>query len=145
MRLLTFLEMTKDQKYPNPMPHVSMDDPRMEEWYNRGEGIVERYMKANNIPFDGGKGWKKADAALGTVMDVPMDQIIGTETHLEPSGLERKAGDRFSSDMPVFYFVDGIYMVVDGNHRTVQAFLAGEKSIRGRVLDVEAHERQMAA
>ena len=144
MRLIHFLEMTKEQTVPNPMPHVGMDDPRMENWYDRGEAIVTAYMKEKGEEWSPA-AWKGASAELAQVMDVPMDQIIGTETHLEPAGLERGPGDQFSSDMPLFYFVDGIYMVVDGNHRTVQAFLAGDKSIRGMVINVDAAEQRMAA
>ena len=63
MRLLQFFEMTKEQTVPNPMPHVGMDDPRMGDWYDRGEEVVNTYMKEKGEEWSPA-AWKQASADL---------------------------------------------------------------------------------
>ena len=141
MKLIALLEAIDEESartVPNPMPHLKSDDPRFMDRFDRGDEVVQRFMKDNNIDFNRGVGWKYATSQVAQVMDVPMDKIIGTETHLEPNTLNRKTDAKTSSKLPLYYYVDGIYMIVDGNHRTVQAFNAGDTSIRGMVVDANA-------
>lgn len=128
--------------FQNPLPHLTPNDPRWGDWYDRGDDVINDWLIANGL------GWRdnvvRAKKAVSQTMRLPIDKLITTERYLDPTALKRQHGDKFSSDRPIIYKVDGNYVVTDGNHRVVQAFLQGQKDIEVDVIDVDAFERQAA-
>ena len=148
MRLLDFLQETSiddedaPYTYPNPLPRLSVSDPRWNDWFERADEVVSAWLTARNLTWR--DNIKQAKEAVSTTTRLPIDQLLVTEEFLKPSALKRKAGDKFSSRRPIIYKIDGTYVVSDGNHRVVQAFLNGEKDIEVDLIDVDAYERQAA-
>jgi hypothetical protein len=126
----------------NPLPSLSIDDPRFADWFDRGEDVLVTYANHKGWTIRD-KGMVRAGKALGQKRIVPIDQLIGAETHLDPRGLNRKAGDKFSSDIPIIYKVDGNLFVTDGNHRIVQAHQEGQTEVEALVIDVNALEQKL--
>ena len=133
-----------NRTFRNPLPHLTLDDPRFADWYDRGEEILFGYIEQQGWDIHK-KGMTRAQNALGIKTTVPINKLIGTESYLEPTGLKRKPGDRFSSELPVIYKVDNNLVISDGNHRVVQAHLNGETEIKALVLDVDALEQGTVA
>lgn len=127
--------------FKNPLPHLTPNDPRFAEWYDRGDDVLGTYAQEKGWSIRD-KGMKRAGKALGQRQVVPINRLIGTERYLEPKGLRRKSTDKFSSEMPDIYMVDGNMLIVDGNHRVVQAHLEGKTEIEALVIDVNALEQQ---
>jgi len=130
--------------YPNPLPFMSPRDPRWIDWHDRGDEAVHEYMEQHGLE------WRKGDAgqaksAISQTMVLPISQLISTERFLDPEGLQRQAGDKFSSPRPVIYKVDGNYLITDGNHRIVQAYLNRKSEMEVDVIDVDAYEGRAAA
>jgi len=131
-----------NRTFRNPLPHLTPDDPRFGEWYDRGDDVLGTYAQDKKWSIRHGKGMMRAGNALGQKQVVPIDQLIGTERYLDPKGLKRKASDKFSSKIPIIYMVDGNMLIVDGNHRVVQAHQKGQTEIEALVIDVNALEQQ---
>jgi hypothetical protein len=116
--------------YENPLPHSN------DEWiWHFMEEIEDEYKEhygANMRPKD------IADK-YGKVMNVPLSNIIATEKWLKRDQIESIMNNSAtsSSELPIFYYEDGKYVVGDGNHRIVAAYLNKESSIKGRVLALE--------
>jgi len=146
MRLVNFLQETlvdDDDElydYPNPLPHVDIQDPRWTDWFDRGDEMVHDWLKSNGLSWRGNVA--KAKAAMSTRTRLPISELLGTEEFLRKSALSRKQGDKFSSEVPIIYRVDGINLVTDGNHRIVQAHQEGKTDIVVDVIDVDSYERK---
>jgi len=130
--------------YPNPLPFMSPRDPRWLDWHDRGDDAVAEYMEAHGLEWRKGNAGE-AKSAISQTMVLPINQLISTERFLEPKGLQRQVGDKFSSPRPVIYKVDGNYLITDGNHRIVQSHLAGNTEMEVDVIDVDAYEGRAAA
>lgn len=141
----TALDRDEDEEdnrtFRNPLPHLTPDDPRFAEWYDRGDDVLAHYAQKKRWSIRA-KGMIRAASALGQKQVVPIDQLIGTERYLDPRGLERKASAKFSSKIPVIYMVDGNMLIVDGNHRVVQSHQNGKTEVEALVIDVNALEQQ---
>jgi len=127
--------------YPNPLPVLSTKDPRWTEWHDRGDQLVGYYIEKKGWSWREG-GAAKAKDALGLKTTLPINKLISTERFLDPDGLKRHHWDKFSSDRPIVYKVDGNLLITDGNHRVVQAHLNGETEIEDDLIDVNSFERR---
>lgn len=142
MRLIPFLEITGYQEegerdYPNPLPSISSDDPRFENWFDRYDEVISsNFHREPNSPqeyVDEVDGvWKR----YGKSINVPIDQIVASEALLSKSSL---AGDY--NDPPRIIKIDDILFIIDGNHRVVRAHQSGNSTVQAIVLDVDAMER----
>lgn len=142
MRLIPFLEITGYQEegerdYPNPLPSISPDDPRFENWFDRYDEVVSsKFHREPNSPseyvaaVDG--VWKR----YGKSIDVPIDQIVASETRLSKSGLAGGA-----NEVPRIIKIDDILFIIDGNHRVVRAHQNGNPTVQAMVLDVDSMEQ----
>jgi hypothetical protein len=128
-----------NRTYLNPLPSLTLHDPKFADWYDRGDDIIFDYV--NEKGWDRREGAVRALNALGTKTTVPINKLIGAERYLDPRGLQRKASAKFSSKLPIVYKVDGNLFIVDGNHRVVQAHLAGKTEVEVIMLDVNSLEQ----
>lgn len=128
--------------YPNPLPHISPNNPQWMDWFDRAEVPAQEYLDAHNLPWRG--NIVKAKMAISQPATLPIDQLISSECFFRPDALQRQAGDKFSSNRPFLYKVDGHYIIADGNHRIVQAHLNGESEIDVDLIDVDAYEGRAA-
>lgn len=117
-------DIADNRVYPNPLPFMSPNDPRWRDWHERGDDAA---------PHVG-----------GNTQVLPIDQLISTERFLNPDALQRQAGAKASSARPVIYKVDGNYLIVDGNHRVVQAYLNNKLRMKVDVVDVDAYDGRAA-
>lgn len=129
--------------YPNPLPFMSPSDPRWSDWMERGDEAVSEYMEKHGLSYRGGDAGK-VKSAISQTQVLPIDQLISTERFLDPKGLQRHHWDKFSSPRPVIYKVEGNYLITDGNHRVVQAYLNGKPRMKVDVIDVDEYERRGA-
>ena len=125
--------------HPNPLPFMSPSDPRWIDWHERGDDAVLDYMEAHGLSYRNGDAGQ-VKRAISQTQTLPINQLISTERFLDPRGLNRQAGDKFSSDRPIIYKIEGNYLITDGNHRIVQAFQNGQTEIETDVIDVDAYE-----
>jgi len=141
----TEYERSEDERdnrtFRNPLPSLTIDDPRFADWYDRGDDVLATYAQHKGWSIHD-KGMVRAGNALGKKQVVPIDQLIGTERYLDPQGLKRKPTDKFSSKIPIIYVVDGNMLIADGNHRVVQAHQEGQTEIEALVIDVNAFEQE---
>lgn len=132
-------DIADNRVYPNPLPFMSPSDPRWLDWHDRGDEAVYEYMEKHNLAYSRGEAGK-AKSAISQTQILPIDQLISTERFLDPEGLQRRTGDKFSSPRPLIYKVEGNYLITDGNHRIVQAFLNGKSRMKVDVIDVDEYE-----
>jgi hypothetical protein len=130
--------------FKNPLPVLSPKDPRWLAWHERGDEIVYDYMEEHGLSYKNGDA-SKAKSSLSQTQVLPINQLISTERFLDPTALKRHHWDKFSSEYPVIYKVDGNYLITDGNHRIVQAYQTGKSEIEVSVIDVDAFEASMSA
>jgi len=116
--------------YENPLPHSN--DEWIWHFMEEIEDEYKEYYGVNMRPKDIADNY-------GKVMSVPLNKIITTEKWLKKEQIEAIMNNnaKSSSELPIFYYEDGKYVVGDGNHRIVAAYLNKERSIKGRVLSLE--------
>jgi hypothetical protein len=131
----------EDQRqFENPIPPASQDafaymddiDGTLTDLYKQEHGIekLERAEYTKSIHVQREK--------YGEIVDVPLDRILSTETHLDKKHIDAltKGTDvKISSVYPVLYKKGNVYFVGDGNHRVAVEQMKGGKSIRAIVLD----------
>jgi hypothetical protein len=132
-----YYEPESEPTFPNPLPHLKPDDPRFGDWYDRAEDVLIPYAKLKG--YTDKYAMVRATDDIARPIVVPINKLIGTETHLYPDGLENRP-DAKSSKLPIVYKVDGNLMVADGNHRVVRAHQAGDTTIQVKLLNVDALE-----
>ena len=92
------------------------------------------------------KAIKGAREQYTDIIDIPIDKIITTETHLVKDHLTKlvNGGDIDSLNKPPTIYKSGDTLVVaDGNHRVVAAHLQGKKTISARVFDFDKLKKQL--
>ena len=94
----------------NPMPNVDSDDPIFAEVHDWADGMPNNAFKPE---------------------DVPVSKIIGTESYVDPNNVKQP---RNSEPAVFMHYDDDKYYVRDGNHRVVNAFLRGDKTVKGLVV-----------
>lgn len=129
---------------PNPLPHLSSEDPRFGDWFDRLDAVLDATIQDDD-PRDYGTKRLAAIDALAQEVDLPIDQLIGSETHVVPDAVHGPANRKASSRLPVIAKVDGNLLITDGNNRAVGAHLRDEKALRSLLVDVDALEQRVVA
>jgi hypothetical protein len=122
----------KDNKYnfKNPLPYSNSS-----HIWDFFDIVEEAYF--NRI----GKTMNPKELAerYGKRISVPIDKIISTEKWLNKEQLDSilNGAAKSSSKLPIFYFKNGKYITVDGNHRVVAGYLRNESNVEGFVLSLD--------
>ena len=111
---------------PNPFPVV--DSSRLGEADEYADELVDEYMEQHSLKYSN-ENFLKARGQVGKVMDVPMHEIVSTEDRIYPDRVKSP-----SNELPYMVFLEGDYIVLDGNHRVVNAFLNKKTSIKALVI-----------
>ena len=134
----------EERQFENPVAH---DPSKMEaafEFMDDIDGaLAQAYMQEHGLKeFSSGAEYAKAlqeqRKRFGEVVDVPLNRILASETHLHKDHIDQiiKGGDvKSSSELPILYKMGDIYFVGDGNHRVAAEMLRGGKSVKALVLD----------
>lgn len=140
MKLQELFEENDDRTFPTPLKvrdetvrraFALADDVEnaIEVWYRKKFQPKATYVEAL---LKGRQIW-------GKKQDVPLADVVGTESHLVKDHLEklqREEKVKTSSDIPLLYKVGKLYIVADGNHRVAKAKIAGDDTIKCLVLDL---------
>jgi len=132
-------ERDPDHSMVNPMPIIDNDDVYgfMDDIDSELAELIPN--RANLVGREYGTALEKIRYKVGTVQEVPINQIISTEKYLVKDQIRAliKGGAKSSSDMPVLYKQGNTYYPGDGNHRIVAQYLSKKNTVRGLVLDAE--------
>jgi len=126
-----------DQDFINPVPIIT--DTEVFNFMDEIDRTAYE-MFPENKGLSGsayGMAMKKARAKIGTVEQVPMQQIVSTEKYLKTSQLAAilNGKAKSSSDYPILYKQGNTYIAGDGNHRIAAQFIKQQPTIKALVLD----------
>ncbi len=151
MKVLDLINESNDRDFENPLP---VDTQSNGIWDLSDEIInelLEQYKNKNDITFnkpDGAidstllqKTIKDINRQVSTLEDVPINKILATEKYLVKSHLDSLVDGE--GEPPLIYKSGDTYMVADGNHRVVAAYLQGKKTIKSLVQDLDRLAKQL--
>ncbi len=151
MKVLDLINESNDRDFENPLP---VDTQSNGIWDLSDEIInelLEQYKNKNDITFnkpDGAidstllqKTIKDINRQVSTLEDVPINKILATEKYLVKSHLDSLVDGE--GKPPLIYKSGDTYMVADGNHRVVAAYLQGKKTIKSLVQDLDRLAKQL--
>ncbi len=111
-----------------PLPHITNEEYR---GIIRGAGIVRRVDSApiEDVPI------ASITSIQGSLNAERLAEYVGGKK-VRPG--QRKPSSGMLCDRPIIVRKGGVSYSHDGNHRIVAAMLDGEKTIRARVVDLDA-------
>ena len=133
-----------ERQFENPVAHDPSKMGDAFEFMDDADGaLAQAYKQEHGIErFPTGEEYGKAlqeqRRKVGEVVDVPLDRILASETHLHKDHIDKiiKGGDvKSSSEFPILYKMGNIYFVGDGNHRVAAEMIRGGRSVKAIVLD----------
>jgi len=143
----------EDQReFENPVPHdPSKTNAAFEHMEDVDGALMDAYKREHGIEefssgVDYGKTLKAQRKRFGKITQVPLTNIIATETHLykdQINNIIKGQNVKSSSEFPILYKIGSLYFVGDGNHRVAAEMIRGGKSVEAIVLDSDKILKQI--
>jgi len=132
-------ERDPDHSMVNPMPIIDDDDVYgfMDDVDSELAELIPN--RANLAGKAYGNALEKVRHKVGTVQEVPINQIVSTEKYLVKGQINAlvRGIAKSSSQMPILYKDGNTYYPGDGNHRIAADYISKKNSVKGLVLDAQ--------